>query len=63
MAKEYFTAKGIAYTEFDVAADPEKRKEMMEISGQMGVPVIHIGEDVIVGFNKPIINQLLEITE
>ncbi len=63
MAKEYLTAKGIPYIEHDVAADPEKRKEMMEISGQLGVPVIQIDTDVIVGFNKPLINQLLDIKE
>lgn len=61
MAKDYFNEHNIAYTEYDVAADQEKRKEMMETSGQMGVPVIKIDTDVIVGFNKPLINQLLDI--
>jgi len=59
MAKEFFKEKNIAYTEYDVAGDVEKRKEMMEKSGQMGVPVIIIGEDIIVGFNKPEISKLL----
>lgn len=59
MAKEYFKAEGIAYTEFDVASDLEKRKEMVARSGQMGVPVISIGNDFIVGFNKPKIMELL----
>mgnify|MGYP001573479665 CR=1 FL=1 len=40
MAKEYFKANNIAYTEHDVATDLERRKEMVEKSSQMGVPVI-----------------------
>ncbi|HPS21332.1 MAG TPA: glutaredoxin family protein [Candidatus Paceibacterota bacterium] len=52
MAKDFFAANGVAYTEYNVAADLEKRKEMMELTGQMGVPVIVIDGDWIVGFNK-----------
>ena len=59
MAKDYFTANNIAFTNYDVAGDPEKRKEMVEKSGQMGVPVIVIGDDLVIGFNKPKISQLL----
>lgn len=59
MAKEYFKEKGVAYTEYDVASDTAKRKEMMEKSGQMGVPVLIIGEDIVVGYNKPVIDKLL----
>ena len=59
MAKDYFNEKGVTYTEYDVAADMEKRQEMMKKTGQMGVPVIVIGNDVIIGFNKPKINDLL----
>ncbi len=61
MAKEYFKANNVAYTEVDVAADSEKRKEMMEKSGQLGVPVIVIDESVVVGFNRPKLAQLLGI--
>jgi glutaredoxin len=61
MAKEFFKEKNVAYTEYDVAADAEKRNELIEKSGQMGVPVIIIGEDLIVGFNKPKVAQLLDI--
>ena len=64
MAKDFFTSKGIVYEDFDVSSDLEKRKEMVEKSGQMGVPVIIIdNKDIIVGFNKPQIIQLLGITE
>jgi glutaredoxin len=59
MAKDFFKEKNIAYTEYDVASNLEKRKEMVEKSGQMGVPVIVIGEEVTVGFNQPKIASLL----
>lgn len=59
MAKDFFTANGVVYTEYNVATDLEKRKEMVEKSGQMGVPVIVIGDEVTVGFNQPKIASLL----
>lgn len=59
MAKDYFKANNISYTEYDVAGNLEKRKEMVEKSKQMGVPVILIGDQVIVGFNQPAIVQAL----
>lgn len=59
MAKEFFKANNVAYTEHDVASDVEKRKEMVERSGQMGVPVIFIGDEMIVGFDKAKISQAL----
>ncbi len=59
MAKEFFKEQGVAYTEHDVAADQEQRKQMIDKSGQMGVPVIIIGNDLIIGFNKPKIVELL----
>lgn len=63
MAKDYFTSKGIAYEDFDVSKDLDKRKEMLDKSGQMGVPVILIGDKLVVGFNKPKINEILGIKE
>ncbi len=62
MAKEYFNANGVAYESFDVSVDQEKRREMMDISGQLGVPVITIDNDVIIGFNKPKLAELLNIS-
>ena len=59
MAKDFFKEKNIAYTEYNVASNLEKRKEMLEKSGQMGVPVIIIGSELIVGFDKPKIAKLL----
>lgn len=52
MAKEFLTEHNIGYEEFNVAADLEKRKEMIEKSGQLGVPVIDIDGNVFVGFDK-----------
>ncbi|MEK7069268.1 MAG: glutaredoxin domain-containing protein [Patescibacteria group bacterium] len=59
MAKDFFKEKNVTYTEYNVASDMAKRQEMLEKSGQMGVPVIIIENDLIVGFNKPKISELL----
>jgi glutaredoxin len=59
MAKEFFKEKNITYTEHDVASDSEQRKIMVDKSGQMGVPVIQIDNELIVGFNKPKVVELL----
>jgi glutaredoxin 3 len=61
MAKEYFKENSVAYTEYDVASDLEKRKEMMQKSGQLGVPVIVIGDEITVGFDRPKLAKLLGI--
>ena len=61
MAKEYFKANNIPYETFDVASDADKRKEMMEKSGQLGVPVILIDNDLVIGFNRPKLAKLLNI--
>lgn len=52
MAKDYFTANGVSYEEYNVAADLEKRKEMIDKTGQMGVPVIIVDGEVTIGFDK-----------
>ena len=61
MAKDYFAQHNVSYENFDVASDQEKRKEMVEKSGQLGVPVIIIDDQVVVGFNRPKLAQLLDI--
>ncbi len=58
-AKEYFKENNVEYAEHDVAADQEKRQEMIEMTGQMGVPVIRIGDDVVVGFDEAKVAELL----
>ncbi|MDB5225030.1 MAG: glutaredoxin-like protein YruB-family [Candidatus Adlerbacteria bacterium] len=52
MAKEFLTEKNIAFTNFNVAEDAAKREEMINLTGQLGVPVIQIGEDIMVGFDR-----------
>ena len=63
MAKDFFREKGVEFEDFDVSQNLEKRKEMMDKSGQMGVPVIMIEDKIIVGFNRPKIVELLGIKE
>ena len=52
LAKDFFTANNVPFTDYNVGSDLEKRREMVEKSQQMGVPVIAIGDKVIVGFNE-----------
>ncbi len=59
MAKDFFKSNNVAYTEYDVGSNIEKRKEMLDKSGQMGVPVITIGDELIVGFDKTRIAKAL----
>lgn len=57
--KEYLEGKGIDFEDIDVSADPEKAKEMIEKSGQMGVPVLDIDGRIIVGFDQAAIDEAL----
>ncbi len=59
MAKEYFDEHGIAYEEKSVSEDANARKELMKM-GYMSVPVIIIGDEKIVGFDKQKIESLLK---
>ncbi len=59
MAKEFFKESNVEFEEFDVAADKEKRNEMIERSGQMGVPVIYVDDEMIIGFDKAKLSELL----
>jgi glutaredoxin 3 len=58
-AKEFFKENNVEFTNFDVAEDQAKRQEMIEMTGQMGVPVIRIGDDVVVGFDEAKVKELL----
>lgn len=60
-SKEFFKENDIEYTEHNVAEDAEKRNEMIEKSGQMGVPVIMIGEDIVVGFDEGKLKEMLGV--
>ncbi|PIR69327.1 MAG: NrdH-redoxin [Candidatus Niyogibacteria bacterium CG10_big_fil_rev_8_21_14_0_10_46_36] len=60
-AKEFFKENNIEFTDHDVSSDVEKRQEMVQKSGQMGVPVIFIDDEMIVGFDEPKVKSLLEL--
>ncbi len=59
LAKKYLSDKGVAYTEHDVARDETAAEEMVKKTGQMGVPVIIIGNEIVVGFDRPLLDKLL----
>jgi glutaredoxin-like YruB-family protein len=62
MAKDFFKEKGIEFTDHNVAADTVKRQEMMDKSGQLGVPVIIIDDkDLVIGFDQAQLSKLLGI--
>lgn len=62
MVKQYLDEKKIEYTEFDVSADDKAKDEMIEKSGQLGIPVVDIDGKIIIGFDKPAINAVLNIS-
>jgi len=62
LAREFFDANKIKYESYDVASNIEKRREMMEKSGQLGVPVIDVDGEIIVGFNKEKLSELINPT-
>ena len=61
MAKTFFKANSISYTDCNVATDLDKRKEMIDKTGQMGVPVIDLDGEVIIGFDEPKLKEKLGI--
>ena len=63
MLKQYLDEKGFEYEDIDVAAVTEAREEMVEKSGQLGVPVSDIDGKIVVGFNRDKVNELLGIKE
>ena len=59
VAKKYFREHSIKFTEFDVSKDIRKAEEMVHKSRQQGVPVIDFNGEIIVGFNKNRLEQLI----
>jgi len=59
MAKDYFTSIDVPYKEVDVAANDASAQEMIQKSGQMGVPVIDIDGKIIIGFDRDAIKEAL----
>ena len=60
-AKEMFTANNVQFTEYNVAADLPHRQEMIQKSGQMGVPVIFVGDELVIGFDEERLRELLKL--
>lgn len=61
MAKDYLTEKNIPFENVDVSADPARAREMIQKSGQRGVPVIDIDGTIIVGFDRNRLDEILNL--
>jgi glutaredoxin 3 len=59
-AKEFLSRQGVSFVEKNVAADRRAAMEMIQVSGQQGVPVITVDGEVVVGFNQPRLMQLIK---
>lgn len=59
-AKDYLTKKGIEFTEKNVDKEPEAAMESVQKSGQRGIPVLDIGGDIIIGFDRPRIDAAIK---
>lgn len=62
MAKEFFKKNNVQYQEKDVASDSAAREDMLNKSGQMGVPVIDINGKIIIGFDQSRLREALGIS-
>lgn len=58
-AKQFLRENNITYEDIDVSSDQAAADDMIRKSGQMGVPVLDIGGEIIVGFDKERIKQAL----
>lgn len=57
--KQFLKDSNVTYQDIDVLSDQAAAEDMIQKSGQMGVPVLDIGGDIIVGFDKEKIKQAL----
>lgn len=60
-AKEFFKQHNVAFTEKDVVVDLQARDAMVKKSGQLGVPVIDVDGNIVIGFDRRKLQQLLGI--
>jgi len=60
--KDYLSSRDIDFEEVDVAADMDKAREMVERSGQYGVPVVDVDGEMVVGFDRDRLDALLDPT-
>ena len=63
VAKDFLESHNINFEYIDVSVDKNAAQEMIKKSGQMGVPVIEIDDKIIIGFNKPILEEILGINK
>ncbi len=61
LAKEFLKEKNIEFEEIDVSKDEKAVKELVEKTGQMGVPVIEIDGEIIIGFDKEKLEKALKL--
>jgi glutaredoxin-like YruB-family protein len=59
IAKDWLREKGVEYEDFNVAENEEKAKEMVEKTGQMGVPVLDVGGELVIGFDREALSAAL----
>jgi len=60
-AKEFFQENNVQYEEKDVAKDEQARNDMVQKSGQLGVPVIDVNGEIVIGFDESKLSELLNI--
>ncbi|MEE9147759.1 MAG: glutaredoxin domain-containing protein [Candidatus Tectomicrobia bacterium] len=60
--KEFLSDHGIAFTDRNVAEDAEARDTLLAITGQPATPVVVVGDEVVVGFDRGRLQRLLDFT-
>jgi len=63
VAKDFFKSHNLDFEDIDVSLDEKAAQEMIKKSGQMGVPVIEIDDKIVIGFNKPVLEEILGINK
>jgi glutaredoxin 3 len=63
MAKAYFKEHGVEYVEYNVGRDAARRQEMIDMTHQLGVPVIVVGDTAMVGFQESKVAELLGMNQ
>lgn len=61
MTKAFFEKNNIQYQELNVASDLKAREEMIHVSGQLGVPVITVDGEIVIGYDPEELSRLLDI--
>lgn len=63
VAKDFFKSHNMDFQDIDVSVDEKAAQYMIKESGQTSVPVIEIDDKIIIGFNKPILEEILGINK